>query len=433
VIVVDASALLEFLLQSPLGSRVEGRLLRDEDEFHSPHLIDVEVTQALRRLVRAGADNCPTARIFSLTCRMCRPPPAGRNGFPSCDPGTANALSVRHPPSQYRGAGGNRRRVMTASILAGLAAALAFGASGVYLRYRRDMNAARARLAAVDRHVASTRWGAVEYAERGSGNPVLVVHGIFHNCVGGLLTVREFSDRRFIAASRFGYLGSSMPPGATPADQADALAALLDALDIDRIDVIGESAGATSALQLVLRHPERVKHLAVLVGNLPGSRTAVVQPSWAKLFNRQLPLWGLWTFAPSMMIRLVAGLPKGFAMSSADVRFVTEFIDSLFPVSPAGVDFDAFVSDADVNDYDLEAITVPTLIVHTKDDQVASHEASKRAAQRIPGARFVSLESGGHLMIGQTNIVGDELTRFFAEIPRFTVAYQEQGAAVVPR
>jgi predicted nucleic acid-binding protein len=53
VIVVDASALLEFLLQTPLGSRVEARLFRDEDELHSPHLIDVEVAQGLRRLVGA--------------------------------------------------------------------------------------------------------------------------------------------------------------------------------------------------------------------------------------------------------------------------------------------------------------------------------------------------------------------------------------------
>jgi len=54
VIVVDASALLEFLLQTPLGARVEGRLFRDEDELHVPHLLDVEVIQGLRRLVRAG-------------------------------------------------------------------------------------------------------------------------------------------------------------------------------------------------------------------------------------------------------------------------------------------------------------------------------------------------------------------------------------------
>jgi predicted nucleic acid-binding protein len=54
VIVVDASALLEFLLQTPLGIRVEARLLKGRDEFHSPHLVDVEVVQGLRRLVRTG-------------------------------------------------------------------------------------------------------------------------------------------------------------------------------------------------------------------------------------------------------------------------------------------------------------------------------------------------------------------------------------------
>jgi pimeloyl-ACP methyl ester carboxylesterase len=67
-----------------------------------------------------------------------------------------------------------------------------------------------------------------------------------------------------------------------------------------------------------------------------------------------------------------------------------------------------------VTNYHLEAVSVPTLIVHTKDDQLASHEASQRAAARIPGARFVSLESGGHLMLGQTKIIRDELAGFFA-------------------
>ena len=306
-------------------------------------------------------------------------------------------------------------RKMKPSTLAGLAAGVTVPTYGVYLRYRHDMNAARARLAAVDRHAISTRWGPVEYAERGAGAPVLVVHGIFHNCVGGLLSVREFAGRRFIAPSRFGYLGSTMPLDATPAAQADAFAALLDALGIDQIDVIGESAGATSALQFALRHPARVKHLAVLVGNVPGSPTAVVQPSFAKLFNRQLPLWMLRTFAPSMMVRLVAGLPTGFTLSREETRFVIEFIDSLFPVSPAGVDFDAFRSNADVNGYTLEAIRVPTLIIHTRDDQIASHEASRRAAERIPGARFLSLESGGHLMLGQTRIIRDELDAFLAD------------------
>ena len=307
-------------------------------------------------------------------------------------------------------------RVMKPSIVAGFAAAVAIPAAGVSLRYRRDMNAARARVAAVDRHVISTPWGAVEYAERGSGAPVLVVHGIFQHCIGGLFCVRDvLLDRRVIAPSRFGYLGSSMPPNATPSAQADAFAALLDALDIRQIDVVAFSAGATSALQLALRHREKVKHLAVLVGNLPGSPTAIVQPLWTRRINRQLVVWALRTFAPSTTAPLVAAVPRGFAISGDDIRYITEFIDSLFPMSPEAYNFDLFVSNADVNNYNLEAISVPTLIVHTKDDQLASHEASWRAAQRIPGSRFVSLDSGGHLMLGQQKKSGDELAAFFAE------------------
>jgi pimeloyl-ACP methyl ester carboxylesterase len=306
--------------------------------------------------------------------------------------------------------------MMTLSLVIAFGAGLTVLACALFLRYRRELNAALTRLVAVERHVISTPWGFVEYAERGAGEPLLVVHGIFHSCVGGLFSVRDlFTNRRLIAPSRFGYLGSSRPPDATPAAQADALAALLEALGIRQIDVIALSAGATSALQLALRHPDKVKHLAVLVGNLPGSPTAVVQPLSVRLSNRQLPMWALKTFAPSAMARFVAAVPNEFVMTDEHTRFVAEFIDSLFPVMRDGYDFDACVSNADVNGYNLEAIQVPTLVLHTKDDQLASHEASQRAAQRIPGARFVSLESGGHLMLGQTKIIRDELADFFAD------------------
>jgi len=52
VIVIDASAMTEFLLQTPLGLKVESRLFRRDEEFHVPHLLDVEVGQVLHRLVR---------------------------------------------------------------------------------------------------------------------------------------------------------------------------------------------------------------------------------------------------------------------------------------------------------------------------------------------------------------------------------------------
>jgi pimeloyl-ACP methyl ester carboxylesterase len=304
---------------------------------------------------------------------------------------------------------------MSLFVLSAIAAGVAIAVVRLALRYRRELDAGRARLAAVERHVIVTPWGQIEYAEEGSGAPVLVVHGIYEHCVRGLLSARGLlPGRRVIAPSRFGYLGSSLPPNASVADQADAFVALIDALGIDRIDVVGFSAGTPSALQLALRHPERVKHLAILVGNLPGSPTAVVQPSWARGIDRQLVMWTMKTIAPSATARLVAAVPKTFVMTSEHVWFVAEFIESLFPMSPEGYNFDLYVSNADVNTYPLEAIRVPTLIIHTKDDQLASHQASRRAAERIPGARFVSLESGGHLMLGQEKNLA-ELATFLAD------------------
>ncbi len=54
MIVVDASAILELLLQTDLGTRVERRIYRKVEDLHAPHLLDVEVLSALRRLVRSG-------------------------------------------------------------------------------------------------------------------------------------------------------------------------------------------------------------------------------------------------------------------------------------------------------------------------------------------------------------------------------------------
>jgi|SRR5690606_36288580 len=52
MIVIDASALIEFLLQTRVGQQVKQEFLHSDDTLHAPHLIDVEVAQVLRRLVR---------------------------------------------------------------------------------------------------------------------------------------------------------------------------------------------------------------------------------------------------------------------------------------------------------------------------------------------------------------------------------------------
>jgi len=54
VIVVDASAVLEVLLVTPVGVRVGERIFAPGEALHAPHLLDVEVAQVLRRLLLAG-------------------------------------------------------------------------------------------------------------------------------------------------------------------------------------------------------------------------------------------------------------------------------------------------------------------------------------------------------------------------------------------
>jgi len=54
VIVVDASALLEVLLRTPLGAAVETRLLGTLQALHAPHLLDVEIAQVIRRFALSG-------------------------------------------------------------------------------------------------------------------------------------------------------------------------------------------------------------------------------------------------------------------------------------------------------------------------------------------------------------------------------------------
>ena len=55
MIVLDASAVVDWLLQTAAGQRIERRIYSRNQSLHAPHLLDLEVTQVLRRLVREGA------------------------------------------------------------------------------------------------------------------------------------------------------------------------------------------------------------------------------------------------------------------------------------------------------------------------------------------------------------------------------------------
>jgi predicted nucleic acid-binding protein len=54
MIVLDASAAVDWLLQTPAGERIEQRIYSRNDTLHTAHLLDVEFAQVLRRLMREG-------------------------------------------------------------------------------------------------------------------------------------------------------------------------------------------------------------------------------------------------------------------------------------------------------------------------------------------------------------------------------------------
>jgi predicted nucleic acid-binding protein len=62
MIVLDASAAIEWLLQTRVGARVEERILAGRETLHAPHLLDIEVAQVLRRYVAAKLIPAPRGR-----------------------------------------------------------------------------------------------------------------------------------------------------------------------------------------------------------------------------------------------------------------------------------------------------------------------------------------------------------------------------------
>ena len=316
--------------------------------------------------------------------------------------------------------------IARAAVVSAAVILLATAGGAVALSYRNDLGAARQRTAAA--HVLATRCGPVQYAEVGSGPALLVVHGAGGGFDQALEVAGGFARHgwRVIAVSRFGYLGTPLPQDASPEAQADAHACALDALDIPRTAVLGASAGAPSAMQLALRHRDRVSALVLLVPAAywphPASEQSLLSPAATNaVFNSALTsdfgYWAASRVAPGLLIRaLLATLPEVVAAAPVPERErVARMIDHILPVSArrAGLLNDAHVV-ATLPRYDLESIQAPTLVVSASDDLFGTLEPARYTAAHIPGARFVGFERGGHLLVGHQDEVDALVAGFLA-------------------
>ncbi len=265
-------------------------------------------------------------------------------------------------------------------------------------RNRARINAAHARLAASGAQSADLSYGTITYLDNElPGEVLLVSHGIFGGYDQLLAGQWELlPTQRVIVPSRFGYLDSDISGSGTPKEQAEAFVELLDYLGIEQVFIEGFSAGATSTLRLALDYPERVKGVILVAAAPPcGARPNLFLPIQGPpkiVCNDQLLL----SLSP-LLLPILGMSPMA--------------IDTILPMTKRreGVAIDTWLSNPDMarnfDDYPIEELTVPTLLIHAKDDRVVPYFRVKKAINRFPDLQSVLFDTGGHLLKGQ-DVVG---------------------------
>lgn len=296
----------------------------------------------------------------------------------------------------------------------------------LFASYQRDIRAARERVV-TGSEVVETPCGAIEYAVAGDGAPMLVVHGAGGGFDQTLAAIKALPDTgfRLIAMSRFGYLRTPLPEDGSPAAQADAHACLLDALNIERAAVFGVSAGTPSSLQFALRYPERTVALVLLVPAAYAPRAEeppLTTPRGTQLlFDTALRsdflFWAAIRFAPDTVFRAILATPPNVvhAASPEERARVQQMMEQILPVSlrRQGLLNDAAILTA-IGPYELEQITAPTLTISAMDDLFGTYDVARYTAERIPDARFIGYEQGGHVWVGHHEKIMAEVAEFLS-------------------
>jgi pimeloyl-ACP methyl ester carboxylesterase len=322
------------------------------------------------------------------------------------------------------------RHLSRRKILGGLAAA---GLAAVVYASRSYVGAREAALGRIEGRsaVISTRSGPLEFAEAGTGAPILMIHGTGGGFDQGLLFGEALMTRghRIIAPSRFGYLRSSFPEDPSAGKQADALVELLDHLAIDQLPVLGGSAGALPAAAFALRHPDRCAALILLVpaGNLddrdPVEMGPLLQWSVRRLLDSDLLFWATQRSAPRQLIRtLLATDPRLLDTVSVSERHrAYRILEALMPVSrrSRGMLNDALMAGAPT-DIDFTQVRAPTLILSVEDDRFGTARTARLIATRIPDAALRLYPTGGHIWLGHDDDVADDVARFVGALARDT-------------
>lgn len=279
---------------------------------------------------------------------------------------------------------------------------------GIQLSYA--LKTAERRLAGYDASTAQLSYGQMTYVDKGKGEVILAVHGIFGGYDQGFdAAVKEHAiNYRILAPSRFGYLGSATKGNNSPAEQAKAFVELLDFLKIDKVYILGTSAGGTVAIRFALDYPERTNGLILYCSAPPFAE----KPSTYRKYQGPPPFLcnnlGMYLLSP--FFKPIMGMERST-------------IYTMLPINQRckGVHIDATITNPDMaknfENYPIETLKVPVLIFHAKDDKIVPYNDMARVVHRFPNSTFVSFEKGGHLMKGHSEEINRKLTEFICPFP----------------
>ena len=175
------------------------------------------------------------------------------------------------------------------------------------------------------------------------------------------------------------------------------LESVIDQLGFGRVDLLGMSQGGPVAIAYAARHPERVNHLILLGTQDRGPLTVrlpaetmvefetflnLIRIGWARenpVFRRVFTN----LFIPTATEEQVRWFDDLQRMSTSTENAARMWVER------AKVDVSAL----------LGQVRAPTLVFHALNDQAIGFGAGRRVARGIPGARFVPLESGNHILL----------------------------------
>ena len=191
------------------------------------------------------------------------------------------------------------------------------------------------------------------------------------------------------------------------------LETVVDAARITRFALLGISQGCAISIAYAVRHPERVSHLILYGGYALGgnkrARSAAEKEEDAAMLTLMRLGWGKEnaTFRQLFTSQFIPGGTKEQADWFNELQRITVSGDVAVRMSEVNAETDVTAL--------LPQVSVPTLVLHTRDEARVPFEAGRRIAAGIPGARFVALPGRNHLFLETEPAFGQflEHTRTF--------------------